>query len=357
MEQMIRKTPFIKSNDTIKDALFILNQNHHKCLLVINNEDIIEGTLTDGDIRRAFVKNKKINTRVKNICNRKFTYFYEKEIDLKKIKKILFQNNYNIDLIPIINKKKKLVRTYSRNNFKKYVKKKKNLNINLKAFIMAGGLGTRMLPVSSVLPKPLMPIGNKTILELILDKLKSEGVNKFFLSVNYKKDLIKAYFKEISSSYNIKFIEEKKPLGTAGSLFLLKKDKSKNFLVMNCDTLISINILNFYDFHKSNKYDMTIVTSQKKLKIPYGICRIDSNKSFERIEEKPRYEFLINTGIYLISKKVISTIKPNKKLDMNTLINKIKTKKFKIGIYAVNEKSWIDVGQWEKYNEFVSKLK
>jgi predicted transcriptional regulator len=107
MEQMIRKTPFIKSNDTIKDALLILNQNYHKCLLVINNEDIIEGTLTDGDIRRAFIKNKKINTRVKNICNRKFTYFYEKEIDLKKIKKILFQKNFNIDLIPIINKKKK----------------------------------------------------------------------------------------------------------------------------------------------------------------------------------------------------------------------------------------------------------
>ena len=357
MEQMIRKTPFIKSNDTIKDALLILNQNYHKCLLVINNEDIIEGTLTDGDIRRAFIKNKKINTRVKNICNRKFTYFYEKEIDLKKIKKILFQKNFNIDLIPIINKKKKIIRTYSQNNFKKYVKKKKNSNINLKAFIMAGGLGTRMLPVSSVLPKPLMPIGSKTILELIMDKLKSEGINKFFLSINYKKDLIKAYFKEISSSYNIKFIEEKKPLGTAGSLFLLKKDKSKNFLVMNCDNLISINILNFYDFHKSNKYDMTIVTSQKKLKIPYGICRVDNNKSFDRIEEKPRYEFLINTGIYLISKRVISTIKPNKKLDMNTLINKIKTKKFKIGIYPVNEKSWIDVGQWEKYNEFVTKLK
>ena len=357
MEQMIRKTPFIKSNDTIKDALLILNQNYHKCLLVINNEDIIEGTLTDGDIRRAFIKNKKINTRVKNICNRKFTYFYEKEINLKKKKKILFKKNFNIDLIPIIKKKKKIVRTYSQNNFKKYVKKKKNSNINLKAFIMAGGLGTRMLPVSSVLPKPLMPIGSKTILELIMDKLKSEGINKFFLSINYKKDLIKAYFKEISSSYNIKFIEEKKPLGTAGSLFLLKKDKSKNFLVMNCDNLISINILNFYDFHKSNKYDMTIVTSQKKLKIPYGICRVDNNKSFDRIEEKPRYEFLINTGIYLISKRVISTIKPNKKLDMNTLINKIKTKKFKIGIYPVNEKSWIDVGQWEKYNEFVTKLK
>ena len=126
---------------------------------------------------------------------------------------------------------------------------------------------------------------------------------------------------------------------------------------MNCDNLISINILNFFYFHKSNNYDMTIVTSQKNLKIPYGVCRINDNKFFERIEEKPRYEFLINTGVYLINKKVISTIKPNKKLDMNTLINKIKAKKFKIGIYPINEKSWIDVGQWDKYNKFVSKIK
>jgi dTDP-glucose pyrophosphorylase/CBS domain-containing protein len=357
MEQMIRKVPFIKSNNTIKQALVLLNQNRYKCLLVINNQKNIEGTLTDGDIRRAFIKNKKINTRVKDVCNRKFNFFYENEINLKKIKKILFQKNLNIDLIPIINKKKKLIRVYSQNDFKKFLNKKKNLNIDLKAFIMAGGLGKRMLPVSTVLPKPLMPVGNKTVLELIMDKLKSEGIHKFFLSVNYKKDLIKAYFKEISLRYNIKFIEEKTPLGTAGSLFFLKKDKSKNFLVMNCDNLISINILNFFYFHKSNNYDMTIVTSQKNLKIPYGVCRINDNKFFERIEEKPRYEFLINTGVYLISKKVISTIKPNKKLDMNTLINKIKAKKFKIGIYPINEQSWIDVGQWDKYNKFVSKIK
>lgn len=354
---MIRKVPFIKSNNTIKQALVLLNQNRYKCLLVINNQKNIEGTLTDGDIRRAFIKNKKINTRVKDVCNRKFNFFYENEINLKKIKKILFQKNLNIDLIPIINKKKKLIRVYSQNDFKKFLNKKKNLNIDLKAFIMAGGLGKRMLPVSTVLPKPLMPVGNKTVLELIMDKLKSEGIHKFFLSVNYKKDLIKAYFKEISLRYNIKFIEEKTPLGTAGSLFFLKKDKSKNFLVMNCDNLISINILNFFYFHKSNNYDMTIVTSQKNLKIPYGVCRINDNKFFERIEEKPRYEFLINTGVYLISKKVISTIKPNKKLDMNTLINKIKAKKFKIGIYPINEQSWIDVGQWDKYNKFVSKIK
>ncbi len=356
MERMIKKNLLISENNNILQALKLLNKNNGKCLIVMNKFKQIVGTVTDGDIRRAFLYNQKTTTKLKKICNKNYKFIFDYNFNESEVKKIIKKENDDF-ILPIINKEKKLLKIYSKQNFLKN-KKISKINFNLPVVIMAGGLGLRMKPVTNILPKPLMPVGNKTVIEIIIDRFYEQGLNNFILTLNYKKNFIKAYFKDLKKKYSLKYIDENKPLGTAGSLSFLKNYNSSAFLVANCDNLISLNFRNFYNFHKNNNYDFTIVVSQKKFTIPYGVCEINNNdNSFVKIFEKPKYDYLVNTGVYIINKKVILKIKNNKKMDMNELINEIKKNKFKIGIYPINENSWVDVGQWSRYTKFLHKFK
>jgi len=355
MEQMIKKNLLIFENNNILQALKLLNQNDGKCLIVLNKLKQIVGTVTDGDIRRAFLHNQKTTTKLKKICNKNYKFIFDYNFNEAEVKKIVKKENSDF-ILPIINKEKKLIKIYSRLNFNKN-KKISKINLNLPVVIMAGGLGLRMKPVTNILPKPLMPAGNKTVIEMIIDRFYEQGLNNFILTLNYKKNLIKAYFKDLKKNYSLKYLDETNPLGTAGSLSLLKNYNSSAFLVANCDNLISLNFRNFYNFHKNNNYDFTMVVSQKKFTIPYGVCEINNiDNTFKKIFEKPKYDYLVNTGIYIVNKKVILKIKKNKKMDMNELINEIKKNKYKIGIYPINENSWVDVGQWNRYTKFLHKF-
>jgi len=345
----------ISDKKKLKDAIKLIDSVHRNCLIVLDSKKKIVGTITDGDIRRALLKKKNIDTSLKDLCNKKYVHF-DTNYNLNNIKDILLNKKNNINIIPIINKNKKLIKIFTKASFQK--KKIKISKIkNIKIVIMAGGIGKRLKPATNVLPKPLIPIGKDTLIEKVMNNFIIQGMNDFVISINYKKELIKAYFKDIRKKFKLSFIEENKPLGTAGSLYLLKRNKCNNFFVTNCDNIINVNLRSIINFHFQKNNDFTLVGNNKKINIPYGQIQRNQSGNFKDIKEKPNLKILINSGLYLINKKVIRLIKQNRKLDMNDLIKICSKKNLKIGIYTIKNNSWIDVGQWNEYKKFSNKIK
>lgn len=349
------KNNLIRNNLTISQAFKIMDKCLIKCLIVSNVKNIVIGTLSDGDLRRAILKKIKLNSKIDKIINRNYSHFYKKKINFDKAKKILKKQSNKIDVIPILNFDKTLNSVLDKSYFNKKIKTEK-LNNSSAVIIMAGGRGTRLKPISNIIPKPLVPINNKTLIENIINNYIKFGLTNFYVSINYKSFLLKAFFKEISFKYKLKFIEEKKPLGTAGALGLLKKKNIiKNYFICNCDTMIKSNLnLIFKDHINSNKL-MTLIACKKKYQIPYGLLKIDHNHNLIDINEKPKINTLINTGMYVINKKLLSYFKKNKYYSMDKVIRDL-SQKNQINIYRISEKSWIDVGQWPEYTDFLKKF-
>jgi len=231
---------------------------------------------------------------------------------------------------------------------KKYTKKNS-------VFILAGGKGERLMPFTSILPKPLIPVNGTPIIKLIIDSFNYQSTKNIFISLNYKSSIIKSYIKSEIKNHNIKFVKEPKPLGTIGSLKLVnQKELSNNIIVVFSDVIFQNNMNKVLEEHEASKNDLTFVVSRKKIQIPYGICKINSKSKFIKIDEKPESYQFINVGYYIINKKMIKYIKKNKKFDMTELIKKIKLGNNKIGVYPINDESWHDVGEWPKYKNTVS---
>ena len=345
----------IKGNNKIRDAIKLLDSVNRNCLIVIDEKKKALGTITDGDIRRALLKKKSINSKLKDLCNKNFLFF-ERNYDIHKIKKIILNENNNINIVPILNEKKNIIKIFTIQSFKKKLFKFNKKLSSIKVVIMAGGRGSRLHPATNVLPKPLMPIGENTLIENIMSKFKRQNLKNFIISINYKKDLIKAYFKD-TKKLNLKFLEEKKPLGTAGSLSYLKKLNSKNYFVTNCDNIIDVDYGDIFEYHKQKQNDLTIVGNLKNISIPYGQIMLDENGKFFKLKEKPNIKILINSGLYLIGKKAIEIIPSNIKFDMDQLISLSMKKKLKVDVYPIEDNSWMDVGKWKEYRKFSKSIK
>lgn len=335
---------FIKPETSIKQSLRRMDEAGKRILFVIDNRDTILGVATDGDIRRWILQSNSLNENITKAMNKKPVLLkegYSKE----EAKEIMLSQQ--IECIPIIDENKKLISAiWWLDIFGDKFKKLKS--VDLPVVIMAGGEGTRQLPFTNVLPKPLMPIGGKPIIELIIEKFMEFGCKPFYLSINYKANLLKAYFNDYKHVCDINYIQEEKPLGTAGSLFLLKDIIKNTFFVKNCDILVEADYFDILKFHKTNKNKITLIASMKHYTIPYGICKIENGGLLKGIEEKPEYDFLVNSGMYLIEQEVLQDIPENRFYDMTDLLKDYIKRDKKIGVYPVSEKSWFDIGQWEE---------
>lgn len=354
---MLKKNKItISLNTSIRDTVKEMDLKKLNSLVITNNKKKVVGIFTMGDFRRAIFFGLDINDKISSIVNKNFEYLTE-GYSKKDVKKI-FSNNNLISDIPVLNKKFQLLEIISRVNFfpqKDLLTKNTNLN-SFPVVIMAGGKGTRLDPFTRILPKPLIPFGNNPIIRVVMDNFINFGSKKFYISINEKGSMIKAYFSDIKSSYKIKFIEENKPLGTAGSLKLLKNKLKNTFFVTNSDILVHSHYPAMMEFHKKNNYDLTLISSIRNYVIPYGVCNFDKDGTLKSIKEKPQYDFFVNTGLYIIEPKVIKLIPDNVKFDMNELLNKVKKKGMKIGVFPISENSWLDVGQWPEYKNNVNKL-
>jgi len=330
----------VQPSATIKEAMEALDKTAEKVLLVVDDDQRLIGALTDGDIRRL------IGT-IQNAYNKNPIFIFQEDLDIEKIKHVLTENV--IDLVPILNKDRKVVDFITWEKAFGNNRRSETQKLDVPVVIMAGGRGRRLEPFTRVLPKPLIPVGDKPVIDHIIDRFKVCGVSEFYITIHHMSKILRAYFEEKSPDYSINFAEEDEPRGTAGSLKLLIDKLDKPFFVSNCDIIIEADYSDIFRFHTKHSYDITLVASTKQFNIPYGICKLNSDGSLKQIQEKPEYNFLVNTGLYLLNSDVIELIPSNGLFHITHLIDKIKKNKGTIGVYPVSEKAWIDVGQWTEY--------
>tara|TARA_B100001063_G_C16737776_1_gene542976 strand:+ start:415 stop:1476 length:1062 start_codon:yes stop_codon:yes gene_type:complete len=341
-------------NQTLKEALKKIEETFYKCLIVVDGTNRLLGTINDGDIRRAIIKGAQFSSALKKHYFKK-PFFIKSKLFPGKLG--LIKKNFelkDLDLIPVVDKNKKVIDIKSKSEI--FKETKENIQLVLKSIpvvIMAGGRGTRLMPHTSTIPKPLMPIDDKSMIEHVMDRFTYFGSKLFFITINYKKELVKAFFSLASKKTKIKLISEKKPLGTAGSLSLIKKKIKSTFFVINCDAFISCNYKSLYEFHKKNKSSITMVVSKKNNTIPYGVCKVNNAGNLAAIREKPSVDFLANTGLYVMEPSITKYIKKNTFLDMNQLIDLLLRKKKKISIFPINEDEWSDLGNWNSLKKFI----
>ena len=273
-------------NSNIRQAIKILNKHGAKTIIVVNDNGRLVGTLSDGDIRKSIIKGFNLKSSINNIYNKKPIFIHENKINKKKIRKIFLKEK--ITLIPVVNKQKKITKIFyledvldlynSNDEIEKYSQK-------LGVVIMAGGEGIRMQPYTKIFPKPLLPMGDDTVIDLIVSKFLNYKINNFYITTNYKHQIINDHFKKYRNKINCNLIKENKKLGTAGSLSYLKDSKEDLFFVSNCDTVVSENYNNVLNFHTKNKNDITIVSSKKSIKFPYGVCLLNDKKNFQNLKK------------------------------------------------------------------------
>ncbi len=342
-------------NGLIKDALKSLGLSGQNCLIIVDKKKKLLGTLSDGDLRKVILKEKSLVENIKDYYNKRPIYFRQNNYKIKDLKNILIKKN--IDLIPITNKKKEVVDIISWHSILNPGLEKKKIDIPI--FIMAGGKGSRLQPFTTVLPKPLIPVNGLPIIEHIIKNFYKYGANDFIISINKNNhQIVKSYLKKIKNC-NIKFLEEIRPLGTAGSLALIKNNIKKQILVTNCDVMFDIDISALINFHKKNKFDITLVGSAEELELSYGICKVNYKGKLKSIEEKPKIKFLSSCGLYILNKEIIKFIpkKNENKFDFTDLINLCLKKKKNIGVYIISNKNWYDVGKWDEYHKTINQFK
>jgi dTDP-glucose pyrophosphorylase len=348
------KELIIRDNLPLKEAMRALDNTAMKVLFVVDHKGVFVGSLTDGDIRRWILKGGALKGTSDQVAF-KNAYVVSSPYNLDTIKDEMKERN--VEIVPVLDETKHIVEMlYYERLFQNPLKKKSFSKLDIPVVIMAGGRGTRLDPFTRILPKPLIPIGEKTILEIIIDKFIPYGVNHFYLSVNYKAAIIKSYFEDLQSEYTVEYIEESKPLGTAGALFQLQGKFETPVLVTNCDIIIEADYADLAKHHYQEDNDITIVASIKHYSIPYGVCEIENGGTLKQINEKPEYSFLINTGMYILSPTVLNMIPQNEFFHITHLVEKLRKEGRKVGIYPISENAWVDTGEWEEYKKAIGKL-
>jgi dTDP-glucose pyrophosphorylase len=343
----------IRLDVSIRDSMKKMSKAGEKCLVVVDEKKTLLGTLSDGDIRKAILSGVKIKTSIQDIFNTSPTFLVLGEYKIDEVEQLFYQKR--LDVIPVVNNSNQLIDILIWEKILKLNNKSKR-RLNVPVVIMAGGKGTRMEPFTKVLPKPLIPIHDKTIIEHIIDSFLNLGCQNFHLTVNYKNKVIKAYFEELNPVYNVLFYNETEPLGTAGSLGYLKGSFKEPFFVTNCDIIVKTDYRSVYEFHQKHNYDITLVASFKEYIIPYGTCELNEEGHLSHINEKPKYDFLINTGLYILSPSILELIKKNQFYHITHLIEDAKNQGKKIGVFPIDEEDWIDIGQWAEYKKAINKF-
>lgn len=340
----------IAPGSTILSAMKRMDEIKKKILFVYDC-DKFEGILTLGDIQRAIIKGYSLSESVSNILDRDKIYAYASD-SIETIKGKM--EAIRAELMPVL-KEGKLIEVYAWEDlFAKCAYPPKEI-IDLPVVIMAGGKGTRLKPLTNVIPKPLIPV-EKTILEVIMDQFESIGCRKFYMSVNYKADMMEYYLSQLDHRYDVEFFMEAKPLGTIGSVSLLKGKITTPFFVSNCDSINEQDYRDVYDYHVNNHNDMTIVTMVKSFKIPYGVIETGEDGLMVDLKEKPEHTYMVNSGVYILNAELIDEIPEGEFFHITHLMEKVKARGGRVGCFPVSEESWHDMGEWPEYLKMINVL-
>lgn len=344
------KERLIKKDSSILDAMKLMDSLDSKLLIIAEN-NIFIGLLSAGDIQRAIIKNNSLDSKVINVIRENIRVASPTDT-FDEIKELMMK--YRMELLPVIGPDNQIIQIHFWEDIFEDSKPAPKQLFDLPVIIMAGGFGTRLKPLTNVLPKPLIPYGETTILEQIFKRFNRHGSDKFFISVNYKAELIEYYLTSQNLPYEINYFKEDKPMGTAGSLHLLKDSIKETFFVSNCDIIVEQDYSEILKYHRENKNEITIVAALKHYSIPYGTIETSENGELVSLSEKPELTFKINSGMYILEPHLLNEIPKDDFFHITHLIENIRKRNGKVGVFPISEKSWIDIGQWDEYSKHIN---
>lgn len=344
----------IHQDATIKNAMKQMDLGAEKTLIVIDQDRRLLGALTDGDIRRFILRTGTLNGTVRDCFNDNPLFILE-GTDPGHVKKLMIEKK--VELIPVVDRDMRIVDLMIWNRlFNGHGEQAEISQLDCPVVIMAGGKGTRLEPFTRILPKPLIPVGEKPIIELIMERFREFGIEDFYLTVNYKGEMIKSYFDNVKVDYRLHYIWEKEYLGTAGCLRYLPDNFADDFIVSNCDILLDVNYREVFDFHRENGNALTIIGAIQHVVVPYGVLEFSGNGILSRISEKPEFDVTISTGVYIFNRSALEHIPTNARFDATDLMDSLIRSGKKVAVYPISEKSFVDIGQWKEYRRNIAQF-
>jgi dTDP-glucose pyrophosphorylase len=317
-------------------------------MLVVDARRRLLGIVTDGDVRRALLRGETLNAPVSRIMHPQ-PKVLPVGTPLQAAREMMLA--YSIRHVPLVDEEDRVV----------------DLLLWVDLFglkrparpepvvIMAGGKGARLDPFTKILPKPMLPLGDKPIVEVIMDRLYDQGFDRFILTLGYKAEVVRLYFAEGNGRpYQVEFVQEADPLGTAGALGLVRQKLEGTFVVTNCDVILEMDYSSLLRYHADRRHQVTVVGSLRDFTVPYGVLQIEGEE-LSGIEEKPSFHFLVNAGVYVLEPAALELVTPGVPLDMPELILRAKHHGLKVGVFPHHGR-WFDVGQWEEYRQTLKAL-
>ena len=338
---------FIEPTATVLETLRKLDETGQR-ILFIAPEGHLKAVITDGDIRKFFLRGGTPDQTVDHAAN-----YHPLSVSVSergKARSIL--QEHCIDALPVLNKRGIITDIIFAHGLDLDNRKQ----VDIPVVMMAGGLGTRLYPYTKILPKPLIPVGEQPIAELIMDRFRDFGCHNFTMIVNYKKGMIKSYFNELEKDYNVAFADEEVFMGTGGGLCLLKGKVKAPFFFTNCDTLLDVDFGDIYEYHKSHGNLVTMICAFKHYTVPYGVVELGGDGDISGITEKPEMNFLTNTGVYVVEPSVIDGLAYNEPIPFTDIIADVRAAGGRVGVYPVSENSWMDMGQLEELDNMRRRL-
>lgn len=336
----------------LAEAMQKIDDNAKGILFVTDEQGRLSGAVSDGDIRRWILRTGMITAEIRLLMNPHPRYILRDELS----DPYAYMKQWGIHAIPIVDSCMQIKDILLSDSEEIESDKEKDGLDDVTVVIMAGGKGTRLYPYTKILPKPLIPIGDVPIVERIINHFHEYSVTDFIMTVNYRKNMIKSYFSEIEKDYKIDYVEEDRPLGTAGSIKLIKRRFDKPIFVTNCDSLIRADYSELLRFHRESGNAVTIVAAMKNDVIPYGVIYSKENGEIETMVEKPRRSYFVNTGMYVVNPEVVELIPDNTVFHMTNLTEKAMERGYRVGMYPVSEDSFLDMGEFEEMKRMEDKL-
>lgn len=331
---------------SIRETLRVIDLSVTQVALVVDADGHLKGTVTDGDVRRGLLRGLSLDQPVELVTNVHPTVAHAGD-DAATIQRIMRERS--ISQLPLLDDQGRVM---SLQLLKEYLALPKYDNL---VVLMAGGLGTRLKPLTETCPKPLLQIGGKPILQIILESFRSQGFRKFAISVNYKAEMIESHFGDGSEhGVEISYIREPSRLGTGGALRLLPELPGKPIIVMNGDLLTKVNFGHLLDYHAKFKAKATICVREYDMKVPFGIVQVQGDHLLD-LQEKPVQRFFVNAGIYVLEPEVISHIPEDTAYDMPTLFQELSAKGERPAVFPIRE-YWLDIGQMDDYERAMEDL-
>lgn len=324
---------------TVLETMKKLDETGQRILFVAPGGRL-QAVVTDGDIRKFILRGGALTDPVEKAANPR-----PKSLHLAERGRARAElERYGIDALPILDKQGCIVDIVFAHGLDIDTRKQAGLPV----VIMAGGLGTRLYPYTKILPKPLIPVGEEPIAELIIQRFRDYGCRNFTMVVNYKKNMIKSYFGELEKDYTVDFADEDTFLGTGGGLSLLKGRLKNTFFFTNCDVLLDADFGDIYEHHRRQGNLITMVCAFKHYTVPYGVVELGADGSIAAMREKPELNFLTNTGVYVVEPRVVEEMTEGEKIGFPDVIERYRLRGERVGVYPIGESCWMDMGQMEE---------